>query len=390
MKSIISYFIVLISALSYMLLFDAQAGATMFIFLIVTPLVSVFFTLMTRKKITFSIETENKVLKKGENTKVFVVIKKDTFFPVPLITFLLKSSPRFKNPEYEQYRFSMSEKKSVSIDIDIVPQICGAAYVDIDKIYISDYLGIFRFKILNDTVVTKQLFIRPDIAQLEENSELFRSIYNTIPDNDDEASENSSSKSGLPGYEYREYIPGDSPKRINWKLSMKKNKLYVRLDELSGISMPRIILDNSMYSGSDDLHTVMLMQERIVECSLGVIMTCLKHGVECTYSYVDNGVAKTEIVSSVEDVEAVAGKMSRLNFDSDTVNYTHSHKTKSTDINILFTLDITDKIASVADSAILNGDMFKIIVPENSVTKGNRCSADMWMIGDNFTITRVI
>lgn len=390
MKSILSYIIVLISALSYMVLFDARAGAMMFFFLVVTPFVSVFFTLMTRKKISLSVETDNESLKKGEPSKIFVVVKKNSFIPVPLITFSLRISPRFRAPEYEQYRFSMSEKKSVSIEIEIKPEICGPAYVNIDKIYISDYLGIFRFKIISDMAVEKNVFIRPEIAHLEENDELLRSIYNSIPENDDESSENSVAKTGLPGYEYREYTPGDSPKKINWKLSLKRNKLFVRLDEAASVSLPRIILDNSMYSGADDPREVMLMQEKIIECSLGLIMTCIRNGIECMYSYADEGIIRSETVSSVEDAEIIAEKLSRMNFDSDELVFPQSQHGKHTDINIIFTLDIDDNISSVADSEIINGNLVKIIVPQKSALINSRFSGDIWIISDNFTISRVV
>ncbi len=390
MKSILSYLIVLISAFGYMLLFDAKAGAMMFVFLIVTSLISVFFTLRTRKKISFSVETENDILKKGKGTSITVNVNKDTFIPVPLITFLFNISPRFKKPEFEQYKFSMSEKKSMNINIDIIPEICGCAYVDIDKIYISDYLGIFKFKIINNIPVRKKLFIRPDIAKLEENGDLFKSIYNTIPDNDDESSESSSSSSGFPGYEYREYVPGDSPKKINWKLSSKRNRLFVRLDEAASVSLPKIILDNSLYIKSDDQRADMMMEEKIIECSLGVLMTCIRHGVECTYSYTDEGILKTETVSSTDDAEIIADKLSRINYDHDIQNYLTSQKSKATDINIVFTMNITQKIASMADTAVLNGDLVKIIVPERSLNNNYYCSADIWMIGDNSNISRVV
>lgn len=48
---------------------------------------------------------------------------------------------------------------------------------------------------------------------------------------------------GFPGFEHRQYIPGDPVKRINWKLSAKKKELFVRLDELQGGAGIAVILD---------------------------------------------------------------------------------------------------------------------------------------------------
>ena len=50
-------------------------------------------------------------------------------------------------------------------------------------------------------------------------------------DNEEETNETALSPTGQPGYDHREYYPGDPIKRINWKMSSKKDVYMIRLDE---------------------------------------------------------------------------------------------------------------------------------------------------------------
>lgn len=59
-----------------------------------------------------------------------------------------------------------------------------------------------------------------------------------LPSDDDEETERPVLSGGMPGYEHRGYVPGDSPRRINYKLSAKKHSLLVRKDE--GTSAERV------------------------------------------------------------------------------------------------------------------------------------------------------
>ena len=243
MKAVLSYFAVLTAAVGYMLLFDHSAGGMMTVFLIVVPVISIILTLIARKRIEFDVIVPGDVLKKKKKDRIIVTAKKNIFLPVPIVSFEVKTSERIAPLKYNVYRFSMSENRKISVDIDIVPEICGIAEVDVTRMYITDYLGIFRFKINNETI-NRKIYIIPDIYEIEDSGEVLRSIYSTLPDNDDDDDAQPVwGKASFPGFEYRAYMPGDSPKKINWKLSSKKQQLFVRIDESSGMTRPDIIID---------------------------------------------------------------------------------------------------------------------------------------------------
>lgn len=390
MKAVISYFMVFISAVSYMVLFDRNAGGIMTVFLIVIPAVSVFLTLMARKKLLFSLDISDDTIKKDKKEILTVRIIKDTVLPVPIVSFSVNISERFEKLKHDIYRFSMSENKELEINIDIFPKICGRADISINDIFMTDYLGIFRFKINADDVIIKNIFILPDMKEIEDGGEILRSIYSSLPDNDDdEAVQSVYGKSAFPGYEYRNYIPGDPLKKINWKLSSKRNHLFVRMDEASGMTLPEIILDTSAPMNIKDKRTQMLMEEKIIESSLSLLTLCVRHGIECVFTYNEDGNNVSENIISPADVERMADKICRIKFGKGGLMLSSSESSKSNDINIVYTLNVTDTLVQASEQAALEGNNVKVIMPECMINDVIPELSDVWLIRDDYNLYRV-
>ncbi len=391
MKAIISYFIVFISSVMYMLLFDKKAGGIMTVFITVTPILSLILTCMTKNKLTFSLNTPDSIVDKNKPVSLSVNITKDTVLPIPIVSFNLDISKRFASLEQNIYRFSMSENKKLSIKADIIPQICGIGDISVNNIFITDYLGIFKFRINRNDDISTKLFIRPDIKEIDDSGELIRNIYNTLCDNDeDDTTDSVAGRSAFPGYEYREYIPGDSLKKINWKISTKRRKLFVRKDESAGITLPDIIINNSETLSFEDETEKMLSEQMIVENSLALLLLCVKHGIECTYSYVRDGVVKKETVSFPEQVEMIAGDMASVTFSEREIDIENNGRVKSTNVNIVYTLGCTQKFAQNIEQTSLNGDSSRVIMPGSLVKKMKNTLSDLWIINNDHSISKYV
>ncbi|MBE6853706.1 MAG: DUF58 domain-containing protein [Ruminococcus sp.] len=390
MKAVLSYMMVFFAAAFYMLLFDRAAGAIMIVFLAVIPAVSVFLTVFTRKKLEFSVVVDDSRIKKNKKSKIQVYVKKNTVLPVPIVSFSVKLGERFRKPEYDTFRFSMSENKHVSIDIDVFPEVFGTAEILIDKIYITDYLGIFKFK-TKTRMISEKIYILPEIKEFEDGTEIFRSIYASLPDNDDdETTAFVYGRASFPGYEYREYMPGDSLKKINWKLSSKKDRFYVRMDESAGMTLPDIILDTTPFKETKNDRYALLMEEMIAEGALSLLMMCVNNGIECTFSYQDGGVLKKTLVSSPRDVEELAFDICMTSFEPSDIVLEAEEFSKSTDVSVVYTLDVSEKLAASAEDFVLKGNSVKIIIPEQLSGSTKAVFSDMWTIGEDLVPVRVL
>lgn len=391
MKAIISYLIVFFSSVMYMLLFDKKAGGIMTVFITVTPILSLILTCITKNKLTFSLNAPDSIVDKNKPVCLSINITKDTVLPIPIVSFNLDISKRFESLEQNIYRFSMSENKKLSIKADVIPQICGIGDISVNNIFITDYLGIFKFKINRNDDISTRLFIRPDIKEIDNSGELIRNIYNTLCDNDeDDTTDSVTGRSAFPGYEYREYIPGDSLKKINWKISTKRRRLFVRKDESAGITLPDIIINNSETLSFEDETEKMLSEQMIVENSLALLLLCIKHGIECTYSYVRDGVVKKETVSFPEQVEIIAGDMASVTFSEREIGIENNNRAKSSNVNIVYTLGCTQKFAQNIEQTSLNGDSSRVIMPGSLVKKMKNTLSDLWIINNDHSISKYV
>ena len=108
----------------------------------------------------------------------------------------------------------------------------------------------------------------------------------------------------MPGYEHRDYIPGDSLKRINWKLSSKRRHLMVRQDEPIALARLSVVLDFRRAAGELPPEQCFAMEEQIIETALGFLMLCARCGYPCTLSFADSADAWSSI--SIDDGEQLA------------------------------------------------------------------------------------
>ncbi len=118
----------------------------------------------------------------------------------------------------------------------------GINRLKLDLITVRDFAGLFNLKVKVEQEAKKAVL--PKIVDYN-GPEIIPSV---LPADDEDAEEGVSvMRGGLPGCEHRDYVAGDSPKRINYKLSAKRNRLLVRLDESAGFAATNIfIAENSL------------------------------------------------------------------------------------------------------------------------------------------------
>lgn len=113
----------------------------------------------------------------------------------------------------------------------------GINRLKLDMITVRDFAGLFNLKIRVEQESKKAVL--PKIVEYN-GPEIIPSV---LPADEEDAEEGVSViKGGLPGCEHRDYAPGDSPKRVNYKLSAKRNRLLVRLDESAGFAATNIFI----------------------------------------------------------------------------------------------------------------------------------------------------
>jgi uncharacterized protein (DUF58 family) len=240
---------------------SAPVGLTFLLIIVLGFALSFAATLAAKltRAVTITAVSNTPALYKGESAKFTVTVFNRTILPVPDLQVKL-----FTPDGGELLRFSVAGKREHSFTVEFTAEHWGQYKLGIESVKMGDFLGIFS---LNYPVeLTPEIIaVFPNIAEIPADDEVFGGAVGAMWDNPEEetTAQNSLTFSGFPGYNHREYVPGDPVKRINRKLSAKRGVLMLRLDDENEIRSAKIVL--SPLSEDDNL----VREEAALEAVLG-------------------------------------------------------------------------------------------------------------------------
>ncbi len=321
----IGYLGAIVIAVIFTMYLDGAIGVMMLAFLLLMPLLSLGITLWMRHTLQLELKVPEQAIKQRE-TKAILVLTKKTPLPLPFLRLRFYADPHFEklNPNAEelpdppvryegifgalQYWFqnrqyqkqvalqhtpdmlplclSMGIERSNQVTLLLHTQYCGKATLNISHVVLSDFLGMFRFKL--KLYCEESILILPEIPQLKPSNQLFQSVANesVTADEDNEATPVFSA-AATPGYEHRDYLPGDPLKRVNWKLSSKRKKLMVRKDEPAALAKLSVVLDFHRESSGIHIRRCLAEEQLLIETALGLLQLCVQQGYPCVLYYQD-------------------------------------------------------------------------------------------------------
>ena len=298
MGTILSIISIAVALLIFTFYIDGDIGVVIIAFMVFAPLVSGFFAWYGRKRTVVTFDCDGFV-KKGSKLKVNVNVEKNGFFPLGIIEIRLAASEVFGNID-KLYKLSIIKGNSKSFSVEVDANTGGNGSIFVSSVRSCGFLGFAGFNIKSQLPPPKSVGVIPEIPDAKTSSKLFRSIADSVMTSDDEEKNDSAqlfSATTTPGYEHREYEAGDPLKRVNWKLSAKKNQLMVRLDEAASAVQPVIALDLFRAKGVK-AEDAILREERIICSAFGLLSALIKNGIASTFVYYG---ASGEVVSESVD-----------------------------------------------------------------------------------------
>lgn len=231
MTHIPGYIQALILAILFMLFINGEIGSVLVYALLLANLVSTALILLSKKHFTATLHSLSGVTECGRRIEFEVTLKKTGFCFIPYIDICLSNGTPI------HLRTALLFRKEAEVKGEFPAEHSGLNKLSLESVIVSDFLGNLRFTIKNEQET--QMAVLPRVIEYDGPPVM----PNTLPSEEEETEEGASTRrGGLPGYEHREYVPGDSPRRVNYKLSAKRGKLMVRLDESSGNKATHIFI----------------------------------------------------------------------------------------------------------------------------------------------------
>lgn len=359
---------------------DGEMGVILLSFLIFAPLFSLVFAVYSRDRIKVSFDCDGYV-KKGGRLPVTVTVEKKGGLPFAFVDIKPSVSEVFgKNSK--TYRLSMLNERKKNFTFTVDALTGGNGEISIVSVYSCGFLGFIRLKSKSPLPQPKSVGVIPEIPEIKASSQLFRSIADIVMTSDDDEDNDTAmmfSANTTPGYEHREYVMGDPLKRVNWKLSTKKSKLMVRLDEAAASVQPSVLLD-LFRNGSNPVENAVLGEEKLLVSVFGLLSLMVKQGIACSFTYysptgeivtesVDNPDYPVQLLLKVLSVKVVPDRRIEILPESSTAC---ACVVSTTDTGDGFT-SITDKIENHENASIIG----------ISKDSGNPTDIPMWYLDEN-------
>lgn len=229
--SLLGYIEAIAFAAIFLLFINGEYGWILIYSMLAAVVVSVVVCVISHKRFSVSCSGFSGVYAIGEYATAELKFTARGFCILPYIVV----NGRFMGKEFSA-RCSLIGR-SGSVKIMLPATECGLNRLEIDEIVLRDFLGVIYFS-SKERPEPCAAAVLPEIVDYN-GPEVLPSPF---PSDDDEEAEQSLLSGGMPGYEHRGYVPGDSPHRINYKLSAKKRTLLVRKDESVATQSVEIVL----------------------------------------------------------------------------------------------------------------------------------------------------
>ncbi|MGN0657498.1 MAG: DUF58 domain-containing protein [Ruminiclostridium sp.] len=276
-KKIAAYIFVIGVALLFTLFLDAQGGCYLLIALGAAAVISVAVCIYTKNSVSAAVTVSEDILNRGDIVKVTLDVVKQGRIPSSIISAEFMSSFHFstENSSENKVKAAFFASERLTFTTEYRARFFGRGKAGIACLTVTDYLGLISFRV-NVTGGMSLIKIYPDIPAVNGREGLARSLSDAaLFEESEETTQSLYAVSGTPGYEHRKYEPGDSLKLINWKLSAKKQELFVRRLEGSSGSEQLFLLDKAC-SAADDEETARGEEQLAVEGMLGLLMQFAK------------------------------------------------------------------------------------------------------------------
>lgn len=227
------------------------------------------WTVLTIKSLELFQSTDKEHVYAGDTVEINTTLKNRTLLPVPfaevrngMIKELTGNSPR-------NNIISIMPLDSKSVIERINCRYRGYYNLGPVNVNIFDVLGIFSCE--KKVKCTGMLTVYPRVAKLNDFKIKPVQAFGTLTTKQ-KANEDYSSISDI-----RKYYPGDSYKKIHWKLSARKGMLHVKNYEMGGSAECYVFLD--MFSGGYNNIYREDMEEKAVECGAAVVYYMLSKNI---------------------------------------------------------------------------------------------------------------
>lgn len=295
----LSWLVLEVICLGFFGYFGSSIALALAVVLVLIPLGSIPVNLYIRKNLSISLRADAN-MRKGASGSFTVVLDNPTIFPAMRVRCNLLAQNQL-NREFETVRVMtwMPPKKQSEAALTTGSDYCGRIRISVQKIVLYDCFGLIGICCKSNAVA--HMTVQPDT--FEPNITLIPTPHSL--EDSDVYSQDRPGSDLTETYQIREYVPGDSPRQIHWKLSNKFDKLIVRDPSLPITRNVLVFWERTGESGNREI--IDAQAETVVSLCRGL----LDNGIQFTIGWNDTD-RNLCILHEICDMDELVGIIPRL------------------------------------------------------------------------------
>ena len=297
MKS--GWLLLVCSALAIGLMHGNSTALLTAMVLVLIPLISLLLSLYLRGKIRTKL-VGNCNLRKGAEGSILLKLTNPTVLPVALAVCRIDAVNQLNETRSTiRVKTWIPPRREQTVPVKIGSDYCGRLRLSVARITLYDCFGILGVGGAADAVVHVTVqpdTFEPDISLLPwEGSADESEVYSQVRPGSDFTET----------FQIREYVPGDSPKQVHWKLSSKFDRLIVRDPALPITRNVLVFWERT--GGSGDPERIDAQAEVVVSLCKGL----LDQSVQFTVGWNDTD-RNLCVLHEIRDMDELIGIVPRL------------------------------------------------------------------------------
>lgn len=385
-KARMEYLLCLLLAVAYLVFLDGRAGMFILIAFAVAPLVSYGMLMYAKSRISFGVRMTAETLAKGQNAEIVAEFRSTSVLPTPFIQIKLYTDKHLET-DTNEYKLAFAPKADRVISKKVMGVVCGEGVAGIQSVVMTDYMGLKTIVLYEEKGLAEysaRIGVLPNIPDTTLKNALIQNVSAVAASEESEEVEDMTrAVSGVPGYEHREYVPGDQIKRINWKLSSKQDKLMVRLDEGVADAKQYAVLDYVGNSSEDGIFA----EEHLIEGFLAFSSILVKLGKDLVfYRTLKNSWSRMN-VKNAENIYELQYDFARAKFHGKgsiglpprLPEELISGETKAAAVTVFTNSPDEELMAEISSLESRGTECFVVVAEPVGISAKN-----MWLIGDNY------
>lgn len=284
---------------AFFLYFGSSGALALALVLIVVPLAGIPVNLYLRKHLQVRIAAPVS-RRKGEDGEITLLLENPTVFPVFRICCRVKAENQLNRQTQTQRTMTwVLPKKKQSASLHLGSDYCGRIRISLQQAVLYDCFGLIGIRCTGEAMA--HMTVQPDIFEMEAS-------LVPVPQSTEDSEVYSQDRPGADlteTFQIREYVPGDSPRQIHWKLSSKFDRLIVRDPALPITRNVLIFWERTGENGNPDLIDAQ------AETVVSLCGNLLESGIQFTLGWNDTE-RNICILHEIRDMDELVGVIPRL------------------------------------------------------------------------------